>query len=278
MTDENNYIVPGNFVGQLPTLNTIPLKVQKSYHHITPLKQLNPHNHSNVPSFLKYDQFLIADSIKKPLSDAANDDSRLTDSPINKELSFAKNHLNEISENQDAVGSYESEDDNEVFYESSPVLFNDQLHPVSSDSEYYPTLLSETLKPTVKVYIDPHMTKPLPQSIDLKFDIHDSELLLDPLVAYAPFSDLNEESDEMKLLNVLQLEIENLEEEPKAFSWLDFINLSYYNLRCMIFGMSDDEYFEKYPWAKFFHEEESEEGEEEEQEEGDEYYNDSEQD
>ncbi|KAK7686790.1 hypothetical protein QCA50_009861 [Cerrena zonata] len=60
--------------------------------------------------------------------------------------------------------------------------------------------------------------------------------------------------DEMKLLNVLQLEIENSEEEPKAFN---------------------DEYFEKYPWAKFFHEDESEEGEEEEKEEGDESYDDN---
>ena len=102
------------------------------------------------------------------------------------------------------------------FYETSPILDNDEEEVVDEEEIYFPTLLDETNYPVVHVPIQPHMSRPLNKFGDLN--------LKNIPIAQTPKSfplDSQEakDQDEIALYNIMEYEFENNGDDAKKNSW-----------------------------------------------------------
>lgn len=180
--------------------------------------------------------------------------------------------------------------ENDVFFETSPILTSAQPMPSIYDQfemrelddfldavlpkydsggnllpvqKFYPTLLSERFYPLVHVEIRPHMSKPL-ASDDYLLDLSMLERTSNAVLHVAPFCNMYEDSaeninEELALLNILTYEItqfeptDNLNEPSRFRKIIDSFKLLFKS------SLSNEEYHEKFPWAKFIPREEQDE-------------------
>lgn len=99
------------------------------------------------------------------------------------------------------------------------------------------------------IYIEPHMTEPLPDISLLDLSILGSQKGTTNVTNAVPLASAWEfnscqESDECSLLHILTHELEHLDDEQPGKSLWGI-------LKQITFGLSDTEYTKEYPWAKY---------------------------
>ncbi|CCE79534.1 Piso0_001606 [Millerozyma farinosa CBS 7064] len=266
-----------------PLHNSLSRVLQKPLAQADPEKYYNLEDKEHAERDESVEQVAFNDGKKLSNVNAANDGVTTA-----SELLVPKiKHLNLQREPSDATTSLS---ENDVFFETSPVLasvqqmssiydhfemgeldgFRDAVSPKYDSRgnllpvpKFYPTLLSERFYPVVQVTIRPHMSKPLANadcSLDLSFLERNSNAVLHA----APFCNMYEDStenisEESALLNILTYEITKSEpadnsSKPSRFRKVIGSLKSFFKS-----SLSNEEYNEKFPWAKFIPQEELEE-------------------
>lgn len=204
-----------------------------------PLQLLNPNTHGNISPAIESLQAVPAPQCRPASpsgSSSNNEDEFFEASPVLREA---------ISEDTDSVRLHTIR---QAFPAYEAVLLS---------HHGYPSLLETTLVPVIQEHILPHMSGPLLEDdAVLEINAGPSEPIL-RLVG--PLCDLYEHgvdnySDEGALLQILTDEVEKLEAEEsqeleKPWSVLE-------TLRSWLYFKTEENYDEKYPWAKYLRREE----------------------
>lgn len=272
---------------------TKPLKLLSK----NPLQQLNPqslNNYSNAlnPPSLVNSSILNNRTNSIPLTSNAglkNDlELKKYESSIDRDIIVAQTRLKRLNHSTTSLVSdieVGSKNDSDIFYEASPTInqppqvtfvdhdytklyqHGNQVIVNEEDDFYYPTLLSESLRPIVDVYITPHMLKPLisddsPLDLSVVFNNQNKIITYGPLCSVLEYDPTNR-NDEAILLNILSDEISKLDNEDdkdtyssEISSKLEFTaflkNVGKVMVR-WVKGLSYDEYHSLYTWAKYVH-------------------------
>lgn len=149
------------------------------------------------------------------------------------------------------------EESEEEFFESSETLDTGNVNiELTLDSENvnidnWKSQNHTTFHPFCEshIYIEPHMTEPLPDFSFLDLSILGSQKGTTNVTNAVPLAsawEFNscEESDECCLLHILTHELEHLDDEQPGKSLWGI-------LKQITFGFSDTEYTKEYPWAKY---------------------------
>lgn len=266
-----------------PVHNSLNRVLQKPLAQVDPEKYYNLEDKEHAEKHESVEQVGFNDGKNASNVSATNDGVTAVSEPLVPKIK----HLNLQREPSDATTSLS---ENDVFFETSPVLasaqpmysiyehfemgeldgFLDAVLPKYDSrgnllpvQKFYPTLLSERFYPVVHVAIRPHMSKPLAND-DCPLDLSLLERNSNAVLHAAPFCNMYEDSaenlnEELALLNILTYEIthsepaDNLSKPSRLRKIIDSIKLFFKS------SLSNEEYNEKFPWAKFIPREELEE-------------------